>query len=96
MTANKTTTPLLYRETPCEHGYMEEHYTCDELRYPGYEETSHTDENCHCRGGSREEVIIDYEAFHRALADWYFNGDVSAAGESLLVDAALGITDDHE
>ena len=52
----------LYRETPCEHGYMEEHYTCDHIGYPEYNQIRHADELCHCPGGSRTEVTIDYDA----------------------------------
>lgn len=50
----------LYRETPCEHDYMESHYTCDHIGYPEYNQMHHT--NCQCPGGSREEVTIDYGA----------------------------------
>ena len=52
----------LYRETACEHDYMESHYTCDHVGYQEYNEISHTHQNCQCPGGSREEVTIDYEA----------------------------------
>ena len=47
----------LYRETPCEHGYVDGHgpYVGDDL--------------IGCLGGSREEVTIDYEAAARFYSD---------------------------
>ena len=61
----------LYQETPCGHGYMESHYTCDHIGYPEYNQMPHTNENCWCPGGSREEVTIDLEAIalHLHFAD---------------------------
>ncbi len=52
----------LYRETLCEHGFMGSHYICDHLGYPAYNQTEHTDERCHCPGGTREEVAPNIEA----------------------------------
>ena len=65
----------LYRETPCEHGQIDEHY------YPAYH-----DETMKCPGGFREEVTIDYEAATQALAITHVT---AAQLARFVVDAAL-------
>ncbi len=63
VTVQPGTVPVtLWRETPCEHGYMESHYIYEHTRFltrmrPVF-----------CPGGSREEVTIDQLVFMVANA----------------------------
>ncbi len=47
--------PRLYRETPCQHDLIESHKQASDGMW--------------CPGGSREEVVIDYEAAARFYSD---------------------------
>ena len=75
----------LYRETPCEHGRIDD---CDAITTP-------TGLGRYCPGGSREEVTIDYEAAEerfiaaRALIPALSMSDTRALAES-IIEAALG------
>ena len=84
----------LYRETPCEHGRKASHRISVVACSIGY--CKHTPIHELCNGGSRTEVTIDYEAFHKALYEWYHSeAPMSADREKELVNAALGITEDQ-
>ncbi len=50
----------LYRETLCEHGRMPAHGVLGVIHGEGIPE---------CYGGSREEVVIDYQAATQAVED---------------------------
>ena len=54
----------LYRETPCQHGYAVEHV---QDGFDSRLQPPHDPPNNYCPGGSREEVVIDYEAVADAL-----------------------------
>ncbi len=56
----------LYRETKCEHGYAVEHVQNGfDSRQPPHDPPNHV-----CPGGSREEVVIDYEAAAKVDVEW--------------------------
>ncbi len=72
----------LYRETPCQHGYAVEHVQNGfDSRQPPHDPPNHV-----CPGGSREEVVIDYEAATQALAITHVT---AAQLARFVVDAAL-------
>ncbi len=67
----------LYRETPCEHDLMESHTA---ITGQGIGERPII--SLHCPGGTREEVVIDYEAAARVwLGDELFDGLQEIDGE---------------
>ena len=80
----------LYRETFCEHGRFASHEVSD---YHGHHIQAGTRM---CPGGSREEVTIDHEAFHKALYEWHHSErPMSSDVEKELIDAALGVTEEE-
>ena len=84
----------MYRETPCEHGLFDTHdwYTSKPLEH-GDVPWSWFDGDC--PGGSREEVTIDYEAFHKALYEWHHSErPMSSDVEKELIHIALGTEDE--
>ncbi len=73
----------LYRETPCEHGYVHSH---KDWYGPG-----NTEYVARCPGGSREEVTINHEAAARVFEiAGYRNKGIRILLDS-AVDAALDI-----
>lgn len=77
----------LYREIPCEHGFLTDHQKSSEgrkdIQYP------------HCPGGSRKEVVIDYGAALAELDVWAYEAEGirdSLTATKAIVDAALGET----
>ena len=68
----------LYRETPCEHEYVDEHGPFKGVDLIG------------CPGGSREEVTIDYEAAAEIGEQWLGQiGEDRTLKARAMVDAAL-------
>ena len=82
----------LYRETPCD--------GCEMVGiYGGHVRAADNEngfERCPGSGGSREEVTIDYEGFHKALYEWYHSErPMSSEIEKELLNVALGVTEDE-
>ena len=75
----------LYRETPCKkHGHMRAHHSGEDS---GKEYVAH-ETMIYCPGGSREEVVIDYQAALREAREGLglniYEGEVRG-----IIDAAL-------
>lgn len=83
--------PVLYQETKCDHGRMDEHYTCEGIDRPESSNFQHTRANCECDGGVRKEFVLN----RRAAVQVFSNAGYNNKGLQLLlneaIDASLGI-----
>ncbi len=89
-----------WKETSCEHDYMGSHYTCDAIEAPAYNQINHTNENCHCEGGLREELSFDIEAATAITYELRYIKDDDDWDDEIggiikrAIFTALGITED--
>ncbi len=84
---------VLYQETKCDHGYMGHHYTCEEIDHPEKKNFQHTEENCGCDGGVRDEFIVDRRAAMKVFRKAGYNNKGLQILLDQAIDASLGIVD---
>ena len=83
----------LYQETKCGHGYMEEHFSCNEITGPEYDAIHHTNEDCECIGGKREKFIPDRNAAIKVFRNAGYNNKGLQILLDQAIDASLGIVE---
>ncbi len=84
---------VLYQETKCDHGYMDHHYTCEEIDHPEKRNFQHTEENCGCDGGVRDEFVVDRRAAVKVFKEAGYNNKGLQILLGQAIDASLGIVE---
>lgn len=64
-------------ETPCDHGEMGPHFTCDLRSMSHYAQPGHSEKRCECPGGSRRVLEPAQPNYDRAANQVvnYYRGD---------------------